>query len=155
MIPAQYVFLLPILIPPLLLPQLAFADSTDGGTATIEAEAEPDAGAAEPDAELDVPPVVPLLQGESAPWNGLLVPEATFVGYLKLDLDLQEAQGLASIRASLLEEQQTIYEGAMRQVATISEESWWDRYALTIGIIIGLVGGIGLVFGGVALLECM
>jgi len=106
-----------------------------------------------PTTEPESHPIVPLMYGETAPWSGLLVDEATFTGYLTLDLKVQELEGLIQIRTDLAEQQRIIFEEAIQATARPIEESWWDRYAFTVGLVVGVAAGVGLMFGGMALLE--
>ncbi len=91
--------------------------------------------------------VVPVFPGDVVPWPGLLVPETTFVEYLRLDLRTQELEGIIQIKTELLDTLQLTYEGAMREVVG-KEESWWTQYGFTVGIVGGLVLGVGLTILG-------
>lgn len=131
-------------------PSLEVPTLLEGGSAQPADEAATEPG---PTPEPEVHPVVPLLIGETAPWSGLLVDETTFTGYLTLQLKIQELEGLVQIRTDLADQQRTIFENAIAEATVADEESWWDRYGFTVGIIVGVVTGVGLMFGGMALLE--
>lgn len=93
--------------------------------------------------------IIPLFAGDTAPWSGLLVPELQFTEYLQLQFKLDEAQGILDVRTHLMEEQRTIYETAMHEVARPCAESWWETYGFTVGIVGGIIMGVGLTVLGV------
>ena len=127
-----------------LSPTVAAAQDAIGGEATEPVVSQPS-----PEPEPTQHDVIPIFMGDTAPWTGLLVPEGTFADYLRLDLRTQELEGLVSIKTELIEQLQLTYEGAMREVASPNEESWWSKYGFTVGIIGGIiVGGALAALGG-------
>lgn len=152
-----YSLLLFVLLNPEGFPRLEPPALLDAGSVQPSSEAAPEGDpSTEPTTEPTTPeqhPIVPLLQGEVAPWSGLLLDEATFTEYLTLDLKVRELEGVVQIRTELAEQQRTIFEEAIHEAAQPDEESWWDRYGFTVGIVVGVVTGVGLMFGGMALLE--
>ena len=103
--------------------------------------------------EADVFNPIPLENGESSPFNGVLIDEATISELILLRASDTRLRTELEVRQNLWTEQRQIYENALSglqtQVETLTtslagrEESWWDRHGSVV------IGTIGFVVGAV------
>jgi hypothetical protein len=106
----------------------------------------------------DEPEVAPLMKGEPAPWNGLIVREGRFSKMLRLQVDLDEMSYKLQVREKLYQDMTNIYKGALDKAQAelnkrVKPEPWYKSHWLLfcIGVFVGMGATIGAVVGAAQL----
>jgi len=98
--------------------------------------------------------VVPILKGSTAPFSGLLVPEARFVEDLHRKVDNDELKYKLKLRTSHHEEDAKVWQTGLKacqqDLNKRAEPTPWYKsvqFWLPVGLIVGLAGGIAIYHG--------
>lgn len=130
----------------LLLGTLCGEARAQPGVQPTDESLQPDAEVAAPAApELDV---LPLDVGDPAPHAGLLVDEARFTRFLRLDIDLKEAKLEIEARDRALKRIED-------QLAQAKEKSWWGRNRYWVGVTTGIAATVLLIWGTANTLDTL
>lgn len=107
-------------------------------------EAPPSSGEAESSFRL----VVPLLEGNPAPFSGILMPEEDFRLAIELDAAADRWRNEARAFERQLETERRLYEefiGEQRaRINELSEYDWWDENGNWFMLGLGLILGVGV-----------
>jgi hypothetical protein len=88
-------------------------------------------------------PVVPVLAGDPAPHDGLLVDDVRMARYLRLETDLTEARGLeAACRKAISDVEHQLAQERERQI----QRGWWERNDFWIGAGLGVAATVAFVW---------
>lgn len=90
--------------------------------------------------------VIPLLEGAPAPFSGLLVPEKTFIGYMRQEIRITELTMKLDLRDRLLAE---------KPVVTKTPPTFGVGWSFVVGMGVGVVVAGVIVYGAVAVLKAM
>jgi hypothetical protein len=108
-------------------PRVARGDA-EGGSPTVEPVAAAEA----------TPGAVPLEVGEQAPFDGVLLPEAMLLNYLRLQADLAEANWRIEVRDRALEQLESDLAQAKTR-ASKPRPGFWLGVAVGVGATVGLI----------------
>jgi hypothetical protein len=71
----------------------------------------------------DTPDMVPIMQGESAPFTGMLVMESRFIDYIKLQMRVDELEQRLEIQKRLTVNIENLYASRLQETA---QQEWYQ-----------------------------
>ena len=104
------------------------------------------------------PDVVPMAQGQPAPWSGLLVREGRFSAMLKLQLDVEELRVKLQVRERLFDSSvKALQDQLAKAQADLNQraqpEPWYKSRWLVwcVGLVVGMAVAVGAFYGAAQL----
>lgn len=99
--------------------------------------------------------VVPVEQGQAAPFTGLLVPEGRFTQLLEAELEAQEAKGKLKVQERLTEGLESLYSKKLAQA--VEPTPWYKsaEFHRWLGFTLGVAVTCLAVWGGNELVKAV
>lgn len=96
---------------------------------------------------------IPLIEGEVAPFTGLLVSEDRFYELLQKEVDLEKTQVELRLERELRKKVEEIYTGALAEATKPPPFYETPRFNLGAGFTVGVVVTVGAVWAGTEIVK--